>query len=69
MAKMVEMDYNVKFSSQLEEDVGPIVFVNKFTVNREDFDEFLKNSKSRGCVKLSNDNSQGLIILILCCNV
>ena len=42
MAKLVEMDYNIKFSSQLEEDVGPIVFVNKFTVNPEDFDEFLK---------------------------
>jgi heme-degrading monooxygenase HmoA len=42
MAKIVEMDDNVKFSSQLEEDVGPIVFVNKFTVNPEDFDEFLK---------------------------
>jgi heme-degrading monooxygenase HmoA len=42
MAKLVEMDANIKFSSQLEEDVGPIVFVNKFTVNPEDFDEFLK---------------------------
>jgi heme-degrading monooxygenase HmoA len=42
MAKLVEMDDNVKFSSQLEEDVGPIVFVNKFTVKPEDFDEFLK---------------------------
>ena len=42
MAKFIEMDDNVKFSSQLEEDVGPIVFVNKFTVNPEDVDEFLK---------------------------
>ena len=46
MAKLVEMDDNVKFSSQLEEDVGPIVFVNKFTVNPEDFDEFLKAWKA-----------------------
>jgi quinol monooxygenase YgiN len=42
MAKFIEMDDYVKFSSQLEEDVGPIVFVNKFTVNPEDVDEFLK---------------------------
>ena len=42
MAKFIEMDDYVKFSSQLEEDVGPIVFVNKFTVNPEDADEFLK---------------------------
>lgn len=37
MAKLVEMDDNVKFSSQLEEDVGPIVFVNKFAVKPEFF--------------------------------
>ena len=42
MAKLVEIDDNVKFSSQLEEDVGPIVFVNKFSVKSEDFDKFLK---------------------------
>src|ERR671934_2087956 len=42
MAKFIEIDDHVKFSSQLEEDVGPIVFVNKFTVNPEDIDEFLK---------------------------
>jgi heme-degrading monooxygenase HmoA len=42
MAKFIEMDDYVKFSSQLEEDVGPIIFVNKFTVNPEDIDEFLK---------------------------
>src|SRR5262245_50168641 len=42
MAKLVELDDNVKFSSQLEEDVGPIVFMNKFTVSLEDFDQFLK---------------------------
>jgi quinol monooxygenase YgiN len=42
MAKVVEMDDYVKFSSQLEQDVGPIVFVNKFTVNPEEVDEFLK---------------------------
>jgi heme-degrading monooxygenase HmoA len=39
---LVEMDDNIKFSSQLEEDVGPIVLVNKFTVNPDDFDKFLK---------------------------
>ena len=42
MAKFSEMDDHVKFSSQLEENAGPIVFVNKFTVNPEDVDEFLK---------------------------
>jgi len=38
MAKLVEIDDNVKFSSKLEEYVGPIVFVNKFSVKPEDFE-------------------------------
>ena len=42
MAKFIEMDDHVNFLSQLEENVGPIVFVNKFTMNPEDADEFLK---------------------------
>jgi len=42
MANLVELNDNAKFSSQLEEDVGPIVFMNMFTVKPEDFDEFLK---------------------------
>ena len=42
MAKFIEMDDHVNYLSQLEEDVGPIVFVNKFTVNPEDADDFLK---------------------------
>jgi hypothetical protein len=32
---------HVKYALQLEEDVGPIVFINKFTVNPQDADEFL----------------------------
>jgi heme-degrading monooxygenase HmoA len=42
MPKFIEMDDHVKFLSQLEEDVGSIVFVNKFTVNPEETKEFLK---------------------------
>jgi heme-degrading monooxygenase HmoA len=42
MTKFIEMDDYVNFLSQLEEDAGPIVFVNKFSVNPKDADEFLK---------------------------
>jgi quinol monooxygenase YgiN len=42
MAKFIEMDCHVKFSSQLEEDVGPVIEVVKSTINPEDVDEFLK---------------------------
>jgi quinol monooxygenase YgiN len=42
MTKFVEMDDHVKFLSQLEEDVGQIVEVIKFSMNPEDVDEFLK---------------------------
>jgi heme-degrading monooxygenase HmoA len=46
MAKLVEIDEKVKFSDQITEDAGPIVFINKFTVNPEDVDGFLETWRS-----------------------
>jgi hypothetical protein len=40
MVKIVEMGENVTLKSQLEEDVAPVVLLNKFTVMPEDVDEF-----------------------------
>jgi quinol monooxygenase YgiN len=43
MPKFVDTDEKVPLSKQMEEeDTGPIVFVNKFTVYPDDVDEFLK---------------------------
>jgi quinol monooxygenase YgiN len=42
MAKVVETDEHVKLSEQLEENVGPIVLINKFNVKPEEADQFLK---------------------------
>jgi len=42
MAKLVETDERAKFRAQLEEDVGPVVFINQFLVKPEDFESFLK---------------------------
>jgi Antibiotic biosynthesis monooxygenase len=42
MVKIVEMDNNVTLRAQLEEDVGPVILLNKFTVKAEDIEEFLK---------------------------
>jgi quinol monooxygenase YgiN len=42
MAKIVEMDERITLEKQLDEDMGPIVFMNKFSVNPNDVDEFLK---------------------------
>ena len=42
MAKIVEMDERVTISAQWEENVGPVILINKFSVNPEDFDQFLK---------------------------
>jgi quinol monooxygenase YgiN len=42
MAKVVEVDENIKLSEQLEENVGPIVFINKFNVKLEEANQFLK---------------------------
>jgi heme-degrading monooxygenase HmoA len=42
MVKLVEMDENVTIKAQLEEDVGSVILLNKFTVKTEDVDQFLK---------------------------
>lgn len=42
MARFVEMDELVTISEQMEEDIGSVIFVNKFNVNPVDVDEFLK---------------------------
>jgi len=42
MVKFVEMDEQLTLSEQMEEDTGPIIFINKFSMNSEDVDEFLK---------------------------
>jgi heme-degrading monooxygenase HmoA len=42
MVKIVEMDESVTLKSQLEEDVGFVILLNKFTVKPEDVDQFLK---------------------------
>jgi Antibiotic biosynthesis monooxygenase len=47
MANFIEMDDHVKFLSQLEENVGPIIFINKFTVNHKDVNEFFEGLESR----------------------
>ena len=40
MVKLVEMDEDVTLKSQLEEDVGSVIFLNKFTVPPKDVDQF-----------------------------
>jgi len=42
MAKLVEMDERVTIFEQMEENVGPVILINKFSVNPEEFDLFLK---------------------------
>ena len=42
MTKIVEMDERVAISAQWEENVGPVILINKFRVNPKDFDQFLK---------------------------
>ena len=42
MAKVVETDEHVMLSDQLDEDVGPIILINKFNVKPEEADQFVK---------------------------
>ena len=40
--RLVEMDEKVTFLQQMDEDVRPVMQINKFNVNPEEADEFLK---------------------------
>jgi quinol monooxygenase YgiN len=42
MARFIEMDEQVTISKQMEEDTGPIIFINKFNISPGDVDEFIK---------------------------
>jgi len=42
MTKLVEMDEKVKFSTRMEEKVGPVFFIKLMKVKPEDVDQFLK---------------------------
>jgi heme-degrading monooxygenase HmoA len=41
MAKFVEMDEKVTLSEQLEENVSPVILINKFNVKPEEVEHFL----------------------------
>jgi heme-degrading monooxygenase HmoA len=42
LVKLIEMDENVKLSTQMEANVAPVILINKFSVKAEDVDEFLR---------------------------
>ena len=42
MAKVVEMDESVSIFSQMNEDIGPVILINKFNVDPLESDEFVK---------------------------
>jgi quinol monooxygenase YgiN len=42
MAKFYEMDEKVTLAKQLEENVSPVILINKFNVKPEEADHFLK---------------------------
>ncbi|MGA8596348.1 MAG: antibiotic biosynthesis monooxygenase family protein [Bryobacteraceae bacterium] len=41
MPTFVEMDAKITFSAQLEQESGPVILVNSFTVEPEDAEQFL----------------------------
>jgi heme-degrading monooxygenase HmoA len=42
MVKIVETDEKVTLSTQLEEDIGAVILMNKFNVGHDEVEEFLK---------------------------
>lgn len=42
MARVIEMDESVSIFSQMNEDIGPVILINKFNVDPSESDEFVK---------------------------
>lgn len=42
MLKFIEMDQKVKLSTQMDSRAGPVILINKFNVEPDDVDLFLK---------------------------
>ena len=42
MVKIVETDERVPLEKQLEENIGPVILINKFDLDSQDVDQFLK---------------------------
>lgn len=42
MPRVVEMDESVSIFSQMNEEVGPVILINKFNVDPSESDEFVK---------------------------
>jgi heme-degrading monooxygenase HmoA len=42
MVKLVEMDEKVTLQDQMQQEVGPVILINKFTVKPEEADQLLK---------------------------
>lgn len=40
--KLVEMDEQVSFTKQMDENAGPVILINKFNVDPEEVDKFLE---------------------------
>ena len=42
MIKLIEMDEMVTLSAQMEQNISPVILINKFNVKPEDVDQLLK---------------------------
>ena len=45
MTRLVEMDEHVSIFAQMEENVGPVILINKFSVAPEDFESFYRDGQ------------------------
>ena len=59
MTRLVEMDERVSIFAQMEENVGPVILINKFSVAPEDFDSFLQGwTRNARNLRSNQDSSQ-----------
>ncbi|MGE5662101.1 MAG: hypothetical protein ACM3X1_07630 [Ignavibacteriales bacterium] len=57
MAKLIEMDERVGIFEQMEDDVGPVILINKFSVDPDEFDQFIKGWAAEARSLRSNQGS------------
>ena len=57
--KTIEMDDDVTLRTQLQQDVGPVIQITKYTMKPEDVDEFLKTWAS--AAEIAKEAVRGVI--------
>ena len=57
MMKLVEMDEKVTLAEQMNDNVGSVIFINKFNIKPDEVEQFLKIGLKMLCILKNNQDS------------